>query len=104
MKRMQDKESMTWLSWAIVAGISCWGGLVRYVIDMKQNKAAWSWVSAILQIVVSGFTGVIGGLIALESGMGLHLVFAVAGVSGSMGSVALTFFWERFAGVKNGSQ
>lgn len=53
MKRMQDKESMTWLSWAIVAGIACWGGLVRYLIDIKQSKAAWSWINAIAQVVVS---------------------------------------------------
>ena len=101
MKRMQDKESMTWLSWAIVAGIACWGGLVRYVIDLKQSKATWSWVNAILQVVVSGFTGVIGGLVSIESSLSLHMVFAVACISGSMGSVALTFFWERITGVKN---
>lgn len=101
MKRMQDKESMTWLSWAIVAGIACWGGLVRYVIDLKQSKATWSWVNAILQVFVSGFTGIIGGLVSVESSLSLHMVFAVAGISGSMGSIALTFFWERITGVKN---
>ena len=101
MKRMRDKESMTWLSWAIVAGIACWGGLVRYVIDLKQSKTTWSWVNAILQVVVSGFTGVIGGLVSIESGLSLNMVFAVAGISGSMGSIALTFFWERITGVKN---
>ena len=101
MKRMQDKEGMTWLSWAIVAGIACWGGLVRYVIDLKQSKATWSWVNAILQVVVSGFTGIIGGLVSVESSLSLHMVFAVAGISGSMGSIALTFFWERITGVKN---
>lgn len=101
MKRMQDKESMTWLSWAIVAGIACWGGLVRYLIDIKQSKAAWSWINAIAQVVVSGFTGVVGGLISVESSLSSYMVFAVAGISGSMGSVALTFFWERITGVKN---
>lgn len=77
---------------------------MRYVIDLKQSKATWSWVNAILQVVVSGFTGVIGGLVSVESSLSLHMVFAVAGISGSMGSVALTFFWERFAGVKDANQ
>jgi hypothetical protein len=104
MKRMQDKESMTWLSWAIVAGIACWGGLVRYLIDIRQSKAVWSWANAIAQVAVSGFTGVIGGLVSVESSLSLHMVFAVAGISGSMGSVALTFFWERITGVKSANQ
>lgn len=104
MKRMQDKESMTWLSWAIVAGIACWGGLVRYLIDIRQSKAVWSWANAIAQVAVSVFTGVIGGLVSVESSLSLHMVFAVAGISGSMGSVALTFFWERITGVKSGNQ
>lgn len=77
---------------------------MRYVIDLKQSKATWSWVNAILQVVISGFTGVIGGLVSVESSLSLYMVFAVAGISGSMGSVALTFFWERFAGVKDANQ
>lgn len=38
-KRMQDKESIAGVSWLIVLALSCWGGLVRYLIDVKQNKA-----------------------------------------------------------------
>lgn len=104
MKRMQDKESITGITWLIVLVIACWGGLVRYLIDIKQNKATWSIVNALAQVVISGFTGVIGGLISVDSGLSLHMVFAVAGVSGTMGSVALTYFWERFTGIKNANQ
>ena len=77
-----------------------WGGLVRYLIDIRQNKVAWSWVNALAQMVVSGFTGVIGGLISIESGLSIYMILATAGISGAMGSVALTYFWERFTGVK----
>lgn len=101
---MQDKESITGITWLIVLVIACWGGLVRYLIDIKQNKATWSIVNALAQVVISGFTGVIGGLISVDSGLSLHMVFAVAGVSGTMGSVALTYFWERFTGIKNANQ
>lgn len=47
-KRMQDKESIAGVSWLIVLALSCWGGLVRYLIDVKQNKATWSWINAAL--------------------------------------------------------
>ncbi len=75
--------------------------LTDYLIDVKQSKATWSWINALAQIVVSGFTGVIGGLISIESGFSIYMILATAGISGAMGSVALTYFWERLTGVKN---
>lgn len=101
MKRMPDKESMAGLSWLVLLGLACWGGLVRYLIDVKNNKATWNWVNALAQIAVSGFTGVIGGLISLEGGLSFYLILAASGVSGAMGSVALTYFWERLTGIKD---
>ncbi|EMO7792448.1 phage holin family protein [Lelliottia amnigena] len=101
---MPDKESMAGLSWLVLLGLACWGGLVRYLIDVKNNKATWSWVNALAQIAVSGFTGVIGGLISLEGGLSFYLILAASGVSGAMGSVALTYFWERLTGIKNANQ
>ncbi|HCR2217064.1 TPA: phage holin family protein [Enterobacter ludwigii] len=98
---MPDKESMAGLSWLVLLGLACWGGLVRYLIDVKNNKATWSWVNALAQIAVSGFTGVIGGLISLEGGLSFYLILAASGVSGAMGSVALTYFWERLTGIKD---
>lgn len=104
MKRMQDKESMTWLSWAIVAGIACWGGLVKYLVDIKQSKVAWSVGGAISQMTISAFAGVIGGMIAYENGFSIIMICATSGMSGSMGYVTLAYFWERITGVKSGNQ
>ena len=98
---MQDKESITGATWLALLVIAGWGGLVRFLIDVKQGKAKWSWINAIAQIVVSAFTGVIGGLISIESGLSMYMILAAAGISGSMGSVALTYFWERLTGVKS---
>ncbi|ORJ50571.1 holin [Kluyvera intermedia] len=99
-KRMHEKEGIAGVTWIVLLVIAGWGGLVRYLIDIRQNKAAWSWVNALAQMVVSGFTGVIGGLISIESGLSIYMILATAGISGAMGSVALTYFWERFTGVK----
>ena len=74
-KRMQDKESIAGMSWLVLLIIACWGGLVRYLIDVKQSKATWSLINALAQMVVSGFTGVIAGLVSIESGLSsLHPV------------------------------
>ena len=43
-KRMQDKESIAGMSWLVLLIIACWGGLVRYLIDVKQSKATWSLI------------------------------------------------------------
>lgn len=101
---MHEKESMAGISWLVLLGLACWGGLVRYLIDVRQKKAALSWFNAGAQIVVSGFTGVIGGLVSVESGLGFYAILAAAGISGAMGSVALTYFWERLTGVRNANQ
>ncbi len=98
---MHEKESIAGMSWLVLLIFACWGGLVRYLIDVKQSKATWSWINALAQIVVSGFTDVIGGLISIESGFSIYMILATAGISGAMGSVALTYFWERLTGVKN---
>ncbi|EOY4530744.1 phage holin family protein [Escherichia coli] len=101
---MNDDHKIVGLSWLVLLGIACWGGLVRYLIDVKQNKATWSWVNALAQIAVSGFTGLIGGLISVESGLSLYMILVTSGISGAMGSVALTYFWERLTGMKNANQ
>lgn len=100
-KRMQDKESIAGMSWLVLLIIACWGGLVRYLIDVKQSKATWSLINALAQMVVSGFTGVIAGLVSIESGLSIYMILATSGISGAMGSVALTYFWERLTGMKN---
>ncbi len=60
--------------------------------------------NALAQIAVSGFTGLIGGLISVESGLSLYMILVTSGISGAMGSVALTYFWERLTGMKNANQ
>ena len=53
-KNMQDKESMAGITRLALLIIAGWGGLVRFLMDVKQGKAKWSWINALAQIVVSG--------------------------------------------------
>ncbi|AHM31374.1 holin [Escherichia coli] len=76
---MQDKESIAGMSWLVLLIIAGWGGLVRFLMDVKQGKAKWSWINAFAQIVVSAFTGVIGGLISIEGGLSIYMILATAG-------------------------
>lgn len=67
-KHMQDKESMAGITWLALLIIAGWGGLVRFLMDVKQGKAKWSWINAFAQIVVSAFTGSLVGSSALKVG------------------------------------
>lgn len=73
-------------------------------MDVKSNKATWSWAAALAQIVVSSFTGLIGGIISQETRLSVNMAFVGAGLRGAMGSVALTYFWARFFGGVNENQ
>lgn len=99
--RMKQPDSFELYQWLILLLLSAWGGIVRYLLDIKTNNARWSWFGALAQVAVSGFTGLIGGFISMESGLSLYMTYVSAGMCGAMGSIALTYFWERFTGVKN---
>ncbi len=38
-KHMQDKESMAGITWLALLIIAGWGGLVRFLMDVKQGKS-----------------------------------------------------------------
>ncbi|MCC8367988.1 MULTISPECIES: phage holin family protein [Xenorhabdus] len=94
----KDPSSFELSQWLILLLLSAWGGIVRYIIDIKTSNARWSWLGAFAQVIVSGFTGLIGGFISLEAGLSLYMTFASAGMCGAMGSIALTYFWNRLTG------
>lgn len=50
------------------------------------------------QIVISSFTGLLGGLLSFETGSSSYMTFAIAGLFGSLGSTALHYLWRRFMG------
>ena len=86
------------ISWLIIGAFSAWGGLVRYLIDRQQTQTMWSWLGVITQLVISSFTGLLGGLLSFESGVSSHMTFIVAGLFGALGRSALAYLWQRFFG------
>lgn len=88
------------VEWLIIIGLASWGGIVKYLTDIKTSNARFSVLGAIAQVVVSGFTGFIGGLLGFELGLTIRMTYILAGMSGAMGSVALTYFWNRITGTR----
>ncbi|ELI7922731.1 MULTISPECIES: phage holin family protein [Yersinia] len=92
-----DSQIVTWL---IIGGLSAWGGLVRYLLDMKGKQGVWCWVGLLSQIIISSFTGLLGGLLSFENGVSAYMTFIVAGLFGTLGGTALSYLWQRFFPVK----
>ncbi|MER2474950.1 hypothetical protein Ppb6_02239 [Photorhabdus australis subsp. thailandensis] len=85
--------------WIIIGTFSTWGGVVRYIIDMKKDKIRWDCKEATSQMIVSSFTGFLGGFLSFESGVSLYMTFVISGLFGTMGSTGISYLWKRFFNV-----
>jgi hypothetical protein len=94
-----DTQVFTWL---IIGCFSAWGGLVRYLMDTQGQPHKWSWMGVISQVIISSFTGLLGGLLSFESNASRYMTFAIAGLFGTLGSTALSYLWRRFFGQNAG--
>lgn len=96
----EDSQILTWM---IIGVISTWGGVVRYLIDVKDEVSNINWNGMFSQIIVSGFTGVIGGLSGFEMGFSIYMVYAASGLFGAMGSGAIDVVKNRMIGRSAGN-
>ncbi|HFK9554623.1 TPA: phage holin family protein [Enterobacter hormaechei] len=97
----KDPSSNAFFSWLYIILFGAWGGLVRYLLDVKSGQSGRSLFSALSQIIVSGFTGVLAGLMSQSLGSVFHTSLAVSGISGAMGVVALNYYWKKISGDSN---
>lgn len=93
---MASSDTNQYLLWAGVGLFSIWGGGVRYLTDWQIKKGKCSWRDAVTQIVISGFTGFLGGGYGYEQHYSEFMILAIAGVSGSLGGNLLNKLWQRF--------
>lgn len=85
--------------------ISLIGGAVNYCIERSTNRKGESGFRFFLsQILVSGFTGFLGGLLCIEYNASLTMTLFVSGVSGTIGSSLLLEFQHRVLMLVKGGQ
>lgn len=82
-------------TWALIGGFSAWGGVVRYIIDVQGRQKKWNIFGVFSQVIVSGFTGLLGGLLGFESERSYYITLAIAGLFGAMGNTALSYIWQK---------
>jgi len=83
----------TLLSWALLIGISLWGGWASFVRKMKDGHArVWNVTELVGELVVSGFTGIVTAHLCDAAGAPNPLKYALVGIAAHMGSRALFKF------------
>ncbi|MDF8330569.1 phage holin family protein [Aeromonas salmonicida] len=55
----KDPQNYSLLAYLAFGGLSVWGGLVTYIQTVKREGRQFRWFEALLQIVVSGFAGMV---------------------------------------------
>lgn len=71
--------------WALIISFGAWGGFVRYLNDVMQNQRAFSWIGLSISGFVSGFFGVMLGLVAKHYQQDDLITLFAAGLGGAMG-------------------
>lgn len=84
------------VSWVVVGFFSAWGGLVRYLMDIRPGGRRWRWMAALSQVIISCFTGFLGGLYGYEMNSSSTMTLIIAGVCSTLGSSLLYRLWQRF--------
>lgn len=83
-------------SWLIVGIFAAWSGIVRYLIDQKTSGHPLSLTDVLAQIVISAFTGFIGGLYGYEQGYSDFMTMIFSALGGFFGGQLLEWLWSRF--------
>lgn len=94
----KDPQNYSLLAYLAFGGLSVWGGLVTYIQTVKREGRQFRWFEALLQIVVSGFAGMLTMLLCWYFSAPLPLCGFMAGMSGYMGSKALDLYERRATG------
>lgn len=79
----------TGAGWIWFVLLAIWGGTANYISRIRKDKMKFSTVELIGEWTISGFAGVVTGLICIEYGMGIHMTFAMVAIAGHAGGRAI---------------
>lgn len=83
------------LIWSCIGFFSAWGGLVGYLINMQEKNEKLSLGNIIIQVVISTFTGILGGFLSFEYGASSYMTFVISGIFSTMGASSIKLLWSR---------
>lgn len=84
------------LTWSLIGFFCAWGGVVGYLINMQEKNEKLDIVNIIIQVVISTFTGILGGILSFEYGASTNMTFVISGLFSAMGAPSIKILWSRF--------
>lgn len=87
--------------------LAVFGGVAKYLADVQENKALFTWAGIFIQSVISAFAGSIATLYMLDQGFSDFLVLIGSGLFGFGGVALLRLLMRKFyrhIGVDEGQQ
>ncbi|ALL40409.2 TPA: phage holin family protein [Serratia marcescens] len=91
----QTPNETQWITWVIIGLLSSWGGVVKYITDIKKKRGRYRKRDILFQVITSAFTGVMGALLLFESDCSIYITYVVAGISGVIGLRAVNMIINK---------
>lgn len=92
-------ESAPVLGWAWLMLMAIWGGTVRYLRDIKRKSRRFIWRDALLEWIISAFSGIVTAYVCMWMDMPFAFTAAAAGISGHLGGAAIDVWESRFRSI-----
>jgi hypothetical protein len=78
-----------WVAYIWVMALAMLGGGVGYMQKVKSGRVKFRWMALFVELMTSGFVGLLTYLLCHSSGVSEPLTAVMVGVSGHMGTRAL---------------
>lgn len=88
----RDPASVSWATYALVATLAIWGGIVRVIREAKLGDKTWKQIALIFLVesITSGFAGFMTFFVCEAQQVDRFYAAALSGIAGYMGGRALT--------------
>jgi len=94
----KDPTNYQLLTYLWVVGLSAWGGVVSFIRKIKRGEArAFNFIELIGEICTSAFAGIITFYLCESAGFTGVMTAAFVGISGHMGSRAISMMEKYFS-------
>jgi|GEM_PF-5375655 len=62
---------------------------------MQEKNEELNLLKVITQVVISTFTGILGGFVSFEYGASSYMTFVISGLFSTMGASSIKLLWSR---------
>ncbi|WP_305817531.1 phage holin family protein [Photobacterium leiognathi] len=92
----KDPGNYTLLTYAVFIFAAVWGGIATHISYIRQHNRPFVFTEALLQMIVSGFAGMLVSFLCWHMSAPVPLAGFLTGMAGFMGTRALHLLERKF--------